>query len=789
MIDVHTIETLEFAKLVSRLEGNCLTPYGKEQVIDIGPIENNELIRRRLSEVSQMKDIINFGDPLPLVRIEDDCREIIRRSRTEGIRLDPPEIMLIFELVDLCIKLRDWSPEERENCPFIDEYLQQLRSYPELRGEIVRAIDEDGTVRDGASAKLKSIRNELQAGRQQLIQRLQKILASRDKQSGWQDDVVTRRNDRYVIPVPSGRYESDMGIIHDRSGSGATLYVEPKVAVDMNNRLHLLMQQERAEVDRILRHLTAEIARRAEALDENTRLIGQLDRIHASALLSNAIKGQAPVIDDKPMLSLVESRHPLLVMQLGDAEKVVPTTLSLDEQRQVILVTGPNTGGKTVTLKTVGLSVLMARSGLHISAEETSEIGTFKHVNADIGDEQSLELSLSTFSSHMRNIIHGLKAASPDTLLLLDEIGAGTDPVEGAALAESIILDAVDKGALMLASTHYSQLKTLAMEYPEIENASLEFNRETLAPTYHLHIGVPGASYAIEIAGRLGLPEHLCRKASELVGSKERSLDDLIAQMESDLAALRADRSRLEQRLKKTEQLETFYKTETERLKSKGEREVQRDLDETEEFVKETRREVERLVAEIRRTQADRDAVRQFHEEFSKRHDQIKKRRKRAKPKEEKKVDHAQFNVGDPVRVISFDKEGEIIDLIGDQRAQVRVGSITTTVELRNLEKLAKLSGSGPKRHLPQADVEEDVNREIHLLGMTGEEAQQALEQYLDRAVIAGLNQVYVVHGKGTGRLRRILTEYLRSHRDVASLRLGNWNEGGSGVTVVKLKK
>ncbi len=788
MIDLHTIETLEFAKIISRLEGNCLTPYGKEQVIDIGPMENNDLVRRRLCEVSQMKDIINFGDPLPLTRIEDDCRELLRRSLTEGLCLDPPEILIVLELVDLCIRLHGWSPDERENCPLIDEYLKQVRAFPELRGEIVRAIDEVGSVRDGASAKLKSIRNELLAGRQQLIQRLQKILAGRDKQSGWQDDVVTRRNDRYVIPVPSGRYESDMGIIHDRSGSGATLYVEPKAAVDMNNRLHLLMQQERAEVDRILRHLTAEIARRAEALEENTRLLGQLDRIHACARLSNLIKGEAAVIKDEPMMHLIDARHPLLVIQLGDIRKVVPTTLSLGEQRQVILITGPNTGGKTVTLKTVGLSVLMARSGLHIAAKETSEIGTFKHINADIGDEQSLELSLSTFSSHLRNIIHGLKAAGPDTLLLLDEIGAGTDPVEGAALAESIILDAVEKGALMLATTHYSQLKTLAMEYAEIENASLEFDRETLAPTYRLHLGLPGASYAIEIAQRLGLPEELCRKASKMVGSKERSLDDLIAQMESDLADLRADRSRLEQRLKRAEELETFYKTETERLKTKGEREVQRALDETEEFIIESRREVERLVADIRRTQADKNTVRRFHEEFSKRHDQIKKRRKQTRPEEEK-LDHSLFDVGDPVRVISFDKEGEIIDLIGDQRAQVRVGSVTTTVELRNLEKLAKLSEARPARNLPRADVEDDVNREIHLLGMTGDEAKQALEQYLDRAVMAGLNQVYVVHGKGTGRLRRILTEYLRSHQDVASLRLGNWNEGGAGVTVVKLKK
>jgi DNA mismatch repair protein MutS2 len=786
MIDQHTIDTLEYSKVIASVAGKCLTPYGRIEVDRIEPMADNDQVRLRLTETSQMKDIINFGDSFPLYRIEDDCSHLLERSSTEGIFLAPKEILTVLDLVVTCIHLHDYAPDERDNFPAIADYLNRLRAFPELRQEILRAIDEDGEVRDTASPQLKSIRLNLIDTRAKIVSRLQVILAGKVKQSGWQDDVVTMRNDRYVIPIPSGRYDSHAGILHDRSQSGATLYIEPKETVELNNRINLLMQEERLEIDRILRALTAEIGQRAGALNENINIIGQLDRTHASAQFSNQISGQQPQIISDSSIHLIDARHPLLIQQFRDIKKVVPITVTLGKDHQVILVTGPNTGGKTVTLKAIGLCVLMARSGLHIPADEKSEIGFFRQVHADIGDEQSIELSLSTFSSHLKNIRRGLEAAAPDSLLLFDEIGAGTDPKEGSALAEAIILYAVEKGARMVASTHYSALKTLAMEHPEIENASLEFDRASLAPTYKLHIGLPGSSYAVEIAGRLGLPREVCEYAARLTGSDERSLDDLVAQLETDLTQLKIDRKELTERLARTKELETHYRKESEQLRKDVSEHKEKALADTEQFVHDTRRQVEKLVEEIRNSQASQESLRAFHQDFSKRQSELAKRKK---TKKGEPLDHTSFAPGDAVRVISFDRVGEIDKLIGSNRARVKIGNVTTTVELRNLNKVEADGTPSAKRSLPTAEVESQMSPEIHLLGMTGEEAMEALERYLDHAVMNGLHQVYVVHGKGTGALRRILTEYLQKHPEVDSLRLGNWNEGGAGVTVAKLRQ
>ncbi|MDH3892664.1 MAG: endonuclease MutS2 [candidate division Zixibacteria bacterium] len=784
MIDEHTTETLEFSKVIALVSGKCLTRFGHEEVAQIAPLRGRELIERRLAEISEMKDVIQFGDAFPLYRMETDCRELLKRSEVEGNALDGKEILEVLELVIVSIGLNEYAADDREKYPLLSEYLEGTRAFPEMRTLINKAIDEEGYVRDNASPKLRTIRLDLADSRRKIVAKLETILTRRAKQAGWQDDVVTQRNDRYVIPVPSSLYQSDRGILHDRSQSGATLYVEPKETVELNNRINLLMQEEYAEVQRILRELTAEIGRRSASLIENTRMIGRLDRIHACGLVSHEIKGHGPEIVDEAEISLVEARHPLLIVQLADIKKVVPTDFSLGNGRQVVLVTGPNTGGKTIALKTIGLSLLMTLSGLHISAGEKSRIGLFDNLHADIGDEQSIELSLSTFASHVRNIISGLQAASSRTLLLFDEIGAGTDPKEGAALAEAIILYAVQKGACLVATTHYSQLKTLAMDHPEIENASLEFDRETLAPTYRLHLGLPGSSYAIEIAGRLGMPRSICERAAEFCGTSERSLADLIATIEKELATIKQDRKELTERLKEARALEISNRARSEQLQESGDSAIDDYLIETEQFLNDTRREVERLVADIRGSQASKESVQEFHRNLKKKQKQLLQRQRGPK---EKPTPKAMVAVGDAVQVLSLDKNGEVVQLIGNDKAKVRLGNVTTTVPLRNL---ALLDSSGERtlesKHVGHAP-NEDVSPEIHLRGMTVDEAMEALNRFLDRAVVAGLQQVYVIHGKGTGALRKGLTTFLKNHPEVASLRLGDWNEGGSGVTVVKL--
>jgi len=785
MIDQHTINTLEFPKIISMIADKCLTPFGKEEVNRLQPLFDRGEIERRQTEISQMKDIINFGQAFPLYRLED-CRDLLEKSQVEGIFLEPKEILIVLELVEVSIAINGYGKEGRDNFPAITEYLTQVRAFPELKKEIHRVLDENGEIKDSASSKLKSVRLELSENKRKIMIRLERILAGHQKQAGWQDDVITIRSGRYVIPIPTSQYRTGTGILHDRSQSGATLYVEPTETVELNNRINLLMQEERLEMDRILRALTSEIAARAESLGENTRLIGKLDAFYACAKFSNQIKGNQPIITESSVFELVEARHPLLIIQSSSIENVVPTDIGLDAARQAVLITGPNTGGKTITLKTVGLSMLMAQSGLHISAGEKSSIGIFKSLFADIGDEQSIELSLSTFSSHMRNIIHGLAGASEEALLLFDEIGAGTDPKEGSALAEAIMLYVVEKGAKLLATTHYSQLKTLATERPEIENAALEFDRRTLAPTYRLHIGIPGSSYAVEIARRLGLPDVVCQHATSSVGSEEKSLDVLIASLESELARLKQDRTELTERLAKARELEKQYRSQTDQLQTEVNSEKQKALAETELFLEQTRKEIERLVADIRHSQASKEAVKKFHRNLQRRHEKIKDLQGSL---EQQHPDGAVFHKGDLVEILSLKQEGKIEQLIGKARAKVKIGKVLTTVALRNLRKISQPSETKRAPTAASFSIEEAEKPEIHLRGMTVEEALESLEKFLDRAVVIGFSQVYIIHGKGTGTLRRTLTNYLKNHPEVESLRLGDWNEGGAGVTIAKLKE
>ena len=784
MFDKHTLKVLEFPKIISLIEGRCLTPYGKNNVMHIAPLSDPDEIKKKWTEISQLRDIYKFGRAFPLYNLEN-CREELKKSKIEGSFLDPEEILQILNLIEVSIDLHDYDPEKRVNFPDIAVYLEKIRAFSELKKEIRRAIDDDGAIKDNASSALKQIRNDLRSYKQKIITKLTGMQTAQPSQAGWQDDIVTMRNGRYVISVPSNRYQSKMGILHDRSQTGATLYVEPTETVELNNRLNMLTQEERFEMDRILRALTAEIATRAEALLENTRLIGILDCLYACAQFSSKTNGNAPVLGEEASFNFINVKHPLLLIQTEDHESVIPCSISLDNSRQAILVTGPNTGGKTIVLKNVGLALIMAQSGLHISADEKSTVGLFKNVMADIGDEQSIELSLSTFSSHMQNIIRGIKQASPQTLILFDEIGAGTDPKEGSALAESIILYAIEKGARIIATTHYSQLKTLAMEHPELENASLEFDKKTLTPTYVVRIGIPGSSYAVEIAQRLGLPESICDRASTLVGTGEKSLSNLISSLEVELAIIKKDRAELTERLKKAEEFEKYYKERSEKLARDIEEEKIKGLSDTEEFLNETRREIEQMVAEIRETQADKEILKKFHKTTKDRQQKIKNKQAKL---EKKPVDPGRFEKGDRVEILSLQQKGEIEELVGNNRAKIKIGNVLTTVEIRNLRKIGDQIGTNEITRKSYLSMETDIHPEIHLRGMTGEEALEALDKYLDKAALSGLHQVYVVHGKGTGALRKILTEYLRKHPDVDSLRLGNWNEGGSGVTIVKLK-
>jgi len=786
MIDNHTLSILEYPKIIARIREKCLTPFGAEEVDRFAPMFDRELIERRLNEVEQLRDIFRFGQAFPLYQMEDS-RDLLHQATVEGSFLEPLEIREVLALVEVSISLCNYDRDNRDRFKDIVPYLTQVRAFPELQKEIVRTIDEEGQVRDNASVQLRRIRSNLREAKARIISRLEGILSKSQKHEGWQDDVITQRNDRYVIPVLAGEYKSDQGILHDRSQSGATLYVEPKETVELNNRVNMLFQEERAEVMRILRALTAEIGQRIDALLGNVVIIGKLDALYAAAKLAADIGANKPKLHDSPCFDMHDARHPLLILQQGSPKNVVPLSLALNGDRQAVLITGPNTGGKTIALKAIGLLTAMTQTGLLVPLNETSTLGIFRKLYSDIGDEQSIELSLSTFSSHIRNISQAVSSVDENSLALLDEIGAGTDPKEGAALAEAIILDMVKKGARVIASTHYSQLKTLALEHPEIENASLEFNRETLAPTYRLLMGIPGASYAVEIAGRLGIPESICRHANHLLGTSERSLSDLIASLEAELKQVRADRVNLTERLAKVDALERKYRSRIEQFDKDIDQRREKALADAQSLLDNSRRDLEKLVAEIRRSQAQPEAVKQAHQFLKETGERLAHTRQRGQPQRPKPARLDRFAVGDMVRIISLDREGELTQLIGNDKARIQVGSMTTTVPLRDLERRA-IPGGRSTAPIPRSPSKSDLNPEIHLMGMTVEEATFALDKFLDEAVVAGLQQIYVVHGKGTGALRKNLTQYLKSHREVESLRIGDWNEGGAGVTIVKLK-
>ncbi|MCP4704139.1 MAG: endonuclease MutS2, partial [candidate division Zixibacteria bacterium] len=453
-----------------------------------------------------------------------------------------------------------------------------------------------------------------------------------------------------------------------------------------------------------------------------------------------------------------------------------------------MIITGPNTGGKTVALKSVGLLIVMAQSGLHIPADYKSEIGIFKNIFADIGDEQSIELSLSTFSSHIRQIIFAVKHSGPNCLILLDEIGAGTDPKEGSSLAEAILLKLIQNKAKVIATTHYSQLKTLPMLHPEIENASFEFDRESLRPTYRLQTGIPGASYAVEIASRLGMPQDITDNAAELVGKSERSLTKLIESLENELATLRKDKATLEDRLKKAGQLEDYYKSQSSKLESEIEQTKKEHLDEIQQTLLETRFVAEKVVKDIKENNASKDSVKKAHKFLREKENLLNKFR--SKQKSKKKADALiQFETGDKVLVVSLNSDGEIIDLVGNNRARVNLGNMVSTVDLSDLK---KIGGNADKtravRSASRPTENDTAGPEVHLRGLTVDEAMEKIDKYLDSAVVSGLTQIYVIHGKGTGTLRKVISGYLKKHSAVKSFRLGDWNEGGAGVTVVQLK-
>ncbi len=797
-MDRHTLEILEFGKIIESISGFCLTAVGAEMLAARRPDTEYRRVTEAADQLREMIAILAHEGDFPLSRVAD-IRPSILRTSVEEIFLDPKELLAIADFLEVCQDLMKFSKVSADKYPLTEEHLSHLVSGFAIVKRIRTAIDDDGEVRDNASSELKKLRGEMRNVRTTIIERLKKILAGKDPDPAWQEDIITLRNDRFVIPVRTGDVSPREGVIQDRSSTGQTLFVEPFKVIELNNRLRQVMIEERREVEKILRSITRMVRSESVELTENVRVLGVLDSLHARANWAKKTDSRMPDLVDRPMISLVDGRHPLLVLKAVEdgqdpAESVVPITLKLGESFIALVVTGPNTGGKTVSLKTTGLLISMVQAGLPVPVGEGTAIGVFTSLFADIGDEQSIESSLSTFSSHVRQIRHAVEQADENSLVLLDELGAGTDPKEGAALGEAIIMSLVQRNVRVMCTTHYTALKTLSQNDPRIENAAVEFDAETLNPTYRLNLGVPGSSYAIDIARRLGMPEEITERATELMGTQEVNLTGLLAELESTLRNTRQQEAELKRRQKITADLEDLLQSKTKKMRELEKEFAAKALAESEKIIAETKREMERLVREIRESQAEKKLVRETHHRLKKRAAETRQKKEalRDDPPPPPRQIEGEIEPGDRVWVAIFGKEGEVVDIFADRgKVKLRLGNMYYTVDLAHCRRIAAEEPANPEVHPSpiNLNVTTDIKPEISLRGLTGEEALEALDRYLDEARLTGWEEVRIIHGKGEGILRRVITEMLKSDKRVNSFHLGEWNEGGLGVTIARLVK
>lgn len=781
----RTLRVLEYHKILAMLADRASSSLGKELALGLRPIDDPVMVREMLQETSECRQLRDQGEGVPLGGIHD-IRTSVQLAGAGGV-LGPEALVSVVSTLRAARQVGAFFVPRAARCPLLYDWAQGLGDFRTIERSIDGAIGPGGEVLDSASPALARVRAQKRTMQNRLKDRLDSMVRSADIVKYLQEPIVTLRNDRYVVPVRQEFKAMVPGIVHDQSASGATLFVEPVAVVELNNNLRQLESQEEEEIRRVLAELSRRVGDRAPEIRASVEILAHLDFVTARARLGEDQGAIEPVIEDGGVVTLVGARHPLL------SGTVVPIDLELGRRFDTLVITGPNTGGKTVTLKTVGLLTLMAQSGLHVPARHGTGLSVFERVFSDIGDEQSIEQSLSTFSSHMTHIVDILsEARGSDTLVLLDELGAGTDPTEGAALAMSVLEHLHARGVRTVATTHYAELKTFAYTTPGLENASVEFDVQTLRPTYRLMLGTPGRSNAFEISLRLGLPGLLVDRARGMLSDEERTVEELIENIQGDERAARqnrleADRLRLkyEGLLREMDDQRRRFENEKSQLLTKAREEarnvVERVRRETDDLIKVLRSEAEqnRLEEAARFT---RNEIRQQREELD-RELETPKRRPAAPPKN--------LKPGEPVHSASLNRDGSVIEVdTAAGQAVVQFGIMKVTLELADLERsepkgvnTRKPSGSSAVA----AGKASSIPIELDLRGMTADEAIMTVDKYLDDAILAGLPMARIIHGKGTGALRTAVVAYLSQHPHIQSHRPGESGEGGSGVTVVQI--
>lgn len=783
------LQTLEFDKVKQQLSQHVVTKLGEEQLQQLIPVSDFDKIEEQLLETKEAFDVLRLrgGIPIPIL---ENIKPHMKRIEI-GAMLNGLEIAQVGRVLRTVTELQRFFEDLREleiELPRLYEWNDKMIALPDLAKEIRIAIDEDGRVTDDASSELKHIRQSIRRAEQGVKDQLNSILRGGSSKY-LSDNIVTMRNERYVIPVKSEYRSHFGGVVHDQSASGQTIFVEPRQVVELNNKLRQHQIAERKEIERILAVLSNELAPFRQDILQNAFVLGKLDFINAKANFGKSIKGIVPDLSADKHVSLKQARHPLI-----DSEKVVANDIIIGKDYQAIVITGPNTGGKTITLKTLGLLQLMGQAGLPIPADEDSQIGVFSEVYADIGDEQSIEQNLSTFSSHMTNIVSILAHLDQDSLVLFDELGAGTDPQEGAALAISILDQVGQTGAFVMATTHYPELKVYGYNRTGTINASMEFDVDTLSPTYHLLIGIPGRSNAFEISKRLGLSTQIIDQAKQIIDGESQDLNDMISDLENQRKMTETEYLEMRHYVDEAEDLYKDLKEAYENFFSEREKEMNKAKVKANEIISEAEEKAENLIQDIRQMQ-----LRSQSESKVKEHEFIDVKSQLSDLKHEeshlaknkvlkKAKEKKNFKAGDDVLVEAFGQRGTLISKTGNKEWQVQLGILKMAVSEDGMTLLAPEKEPTRRMTTVKSDgggSRSSVKTQLDLRGKRFEEALGEVDQYIDAALLAGYPQVTIVHGRGTGALKNGVQEYLRSHRRVKHFEYAPANQGGDGATIV----
>lgn len=830
------LKTLEYTKIITQLESHAASPLGKSLCQELSPSSDLEEIRTRQAQTTDAVNRVRLKGSVSFSGLREIDGSLKRLEI--GSSLSIPELLSISSVLTVASRAKAYGRRDTEDPPVftprfpgqkppkqaevaeyvpdsLDPLFQSIEPLTPLNNEIKRCILSEDEIADEASPGLSRVRRSIKAAADRIHTQLNSILNSH--RTYLQDAVITMRDGRYCLPVKAEYKNQVSGMVHDQSATGSTLFIEPMAIVKLNNEIRELEIQEQKEIEAVLASLSNEAAPHIEELRLNMELLAQLDFIFAKAALSRQYRCSAPVFNDKGRIHIKDGRHPLL-----DPQKVVPINIWLGKDFDLLIVTGPNTGGKTVSLKTVGLFTLMGQAGLHIPAWEGSELAVFDEVFADIGDEQSIEQSLSTFSAHMTNIVSILQQADSRSLCLFDELGAGTDPTEGAALAIAVLSFLHNMKCRTMATTHYSELKVFALTTPGVENACCEFSVETLQPTYRLLIGIPGKSNAFAISKKLGLPDFIIEDAKSHLEAKDESFEDLLASLETSRVTIEKEQEEIRSYKEEIAQLKSRLTQKEERLDERKDKLIRNASEEAQRILREAKETADQTIREINRLASESGVGKELEAQRAKLREQIKKTDDKLAVKAKgpsQPISPKKLKIGDGVKVLSMNLKGTVSTL-PDAKGDlfVQMGILRSRVNIRDLELIREddisatlgdgssrtyggtAAGSKAKKTFSQAkgngsgsgqirmSKSFSVGTEVNLIGMTTDEAVPAMEKYLDDAYLAHMPSVRVVHGRGTGALKNACHKRLRQLKYVKDFRLGEFGEGGTGVTIVTFK-